>query len=281
MILELASDPADFLRKISPTLKRESTVHSFILSLLARYVASGSPVTRMVRAHSSGEGLLMAGIQTESDRVLIVSKATAEVAAQFARSLGEKVDALNGCNGPIPAVDAFAETWCRQKGLRAKLVSNLRLFELRQVIWPTGISGQFRIAEARDEQQIFAWLREFHDEAVPHDPKRSDQDLTRDIRTATQLQQYFIWEDGGAPVCLVGSRRETEEERWIAPVYTPRNLRGRGYASALVAAVSQRIVESGKRGMLFTDLANPTSNSIYQKVGYRPVTDFKHFLFAE
>ncbi|MGK5090012.1 GNAT family N-acetyltransferase [Bdellovibrionota bacterium FG-2] len=67
--------------------------------------------------------------------------------------------------------------------------------------------------------------------------------------------------------------------RGIAPVCTPKHLRGHGYASALTAAVSQRYVDLGKKCLLFTDLSNPTSNSIYQKIGYRPVTDFRHIDF--
>ena len=92
--------------------------------------------------------------------------------------------------------------------------------------------------------------------------------------------QWFVWEDNGECVCLLGSMCETDTERWIVPVYTPPEFRGRGYASSLVAAVSQRIVDSGKKGMLFTDLANPTSNNIYSAVGYQPMSDFKHINFC-
>jgi len=60
----------------------------------------------------------------------------------------------------------------------------------------------------------------------------------------------------------------------VGPVYTPPAHRARGYGSAVTAAVSQRATEAGARDViLFTDLANPTSNSIYQKIGFRPVYD--------
>ncbi|MEQ1664454.1 MAG: GNAT family N-acetyltransferase [Bdellovibrionales bacterium] len=107
----------------------------------------------------------------------------------------------------------------------------------------------------------------------------SPEDRYRLFRDGTKKNQWFVWEHNGECVCLLGSTRETDNERWIAPVYTPPELRGLGYASSLVAGVSQKIVNSGKKGMLFTDLANPTSNSIYSAVGYQPLLDFKHINF--
>jgi predicted GNAT family acetyltransferase len=68
----------------------------------------------------------------------------------------------------------------------------------------------------------------------------------------------------------------------IGPVYTPPELRGRGYASALVAELTRRLIAGGRQFcFLFTDLANPTSNSIYQRVGYRPVTDVNLWVFEQ
>ena len=66
-----------------------------------------------------------------------------------------------------------------------------------------------------------------------------------------------------------------------APVYTPPEHRGTGYGSAVTAAVSQHALDAGARDViLFTDLANPTSNSIYQKIGYRPVYDSTELEFT-
>ncbi len=105
------------------------------------------------------------------------------------------------------------------------------------------------------------------------------QEIRQRLRDGITRNFYYLWEDHER-VSLVGSTRETDARRWIAPVYTPKNFRGHGYASALVAAVSQQFVNLGKKCILFTDLANSTSNSIYQKVGYRPLADFKHIEFV-
>ena len=88
-----------------------------------------------------------------------------------------------------------------------------------------------------------------------------------------------IWEDGEA-VSLSGYGARTPHGIRIGPVYTPPELRGRGYASALVASLTQQLLSGGRDFcFLFTDLANPTSNSIYQRVGYRPVTDIEVWKF--
>jgi len=89
----------------------------------------------------------------------------------------------------------------------------------------------------------------------------------------------YIWVDG-EPACLVGVSGETPHGIRVAPVYTPPELRGRGYASALTAEVSQAQLDAGRRYcFLFTDLANPTSNKVYQAIGYEPVCDVDDLRF--
>jgi uncharacterized protein len=89
-----------------------------------------------------------------------------------------------------------------------------------------------------------------------------------------------LWEHDGAAVAMAGFQGKTPSGVRISWVYTPPQLRGRGYASALVAALSQQLLASGNRWcFLYTDLANPTSNGIYQRLGYQPVCDAAHYTF--
>ena len=68
--------------------------------------------------------------------------------------------------------------------------------------------------------------------------------------------------------------RPTQHGIGVGGVYTPPELRRRGYASSCVAALSQRLLDAGfEYCTLYTDLSNPTSNDIYQQIGYRPVGD--------
>lgn len=91
----------------------------------------------------------------------------------------------------------------------------------------------------------------------------------------------MFWEDG-EPVSLAGFGNPTPNGVRIGPVYTPPGRRRRGYATALVAALTRALLGSGPRFcFLFTDLANPTSNTIYQRIGYRPVTDVDEWRFVD
>ena len=93
-------------------------------------------------------------------------------------------------------------------------------------------------------------------------------------------RDLFIWDDGG-PVSTVTKTRHSTHGIVVSLVYTPPAHRNRGYASAAVAALSQQLLDAGwEFCALFTDLANPTSNSIYQRIGYRPVADFDEYIFG-
>jgi uncharacterized protein len=277
LILEFDSNANDFLNKAAGLFKNP-TLHSFLLSLAAKYKEKHAEL--FVRGTDESGAFRVAGLQTDFDRALIMSNASSEDAETFANLLSEKVQRLPGVMGPVPAVDSFAKTWSTSKSCKSHLSANQRLFELTKLKPPRPIQGFWRLANPYDLDLLFHWRRAFHDEAVPHDPKPNDEELRDQIREHIEQKSLFIWQDG-APVCFVGSTRETAAEKWIAPVYTPPALRGKGYGTALVAAVSDQILQSGKKGMLFTDLANPTSNSIYQKIGYVPVADFKHILFEK
>jgi predicted GNAT family acetyltransferase len=129
-----------------------------------------------------------------------------------------------------------------------------------------------RPATPVDRPLLVAWIAAFGREAL------GDEDASRvassvDDWLAGRGRTIWLWDDGG-PVSLTGVGGATPHGIRIGPVYTPPERRGQGYASALVAAASQAQLDAGRRFcFLYTDLANPTSNKIYQAIGYRPVTD--------
>ena len=140
----------------------------------------------------------------------------------------------------------------------------------------TPTSGQLTIAGPDDRDLVIDWFRAFAAEALPAEYAAVPVELV-DRRIA--LGGVYLWDDDG-PVSLtvVGSR--TPNGARVGPVYTPPDLRGRGYASACVAAASQAQLDAGRTFVfLFTDLANPTSNHIYQDIGYEPVRDIDSWRF--
>ena len=90
-----------------------------------------------------------------------------------------------------------------------------------------------------------------------------------------------VWDHGGA-VAFIGFGDGPAATARIAPVYTLPDFRGRGYASAMVGALSRELFAAGTRAIfLTTDVSNPTSNAIYQRIGFRPVADHYHFEFGK
>ena len=177
-------------------------------------------------------------------------------------------------NGVVDVSQAFAGAWQALTGGTVTVAIAMRVFELREVASPAGGAGSLRCATPADLDQVFAWATAFRDEAIPSDAPPKRELLARSIAD----ENVYLWEDGGQVVSIAAKGRRTAHGVSVGLVYTPPELRGRGYASACVAALSQVILDQGAGFCtLFTDLANPTSNSIYQKIGYRPVCDFTQF----
>jgi predicted GNAT family acetyltransferase len=122
-----------------------------------------------------------------------------------------------------------------------------------------------------------AFAAEAHLEVDTEQVRRASLARREDGRT-------FVWSDADAddaPVCLVGHTPMIAGVPRVGPVYTPPEHRSRGYASSAVAALSRRLFADGARQLvLFTDLANPTSNKIYAEVGYRRIADFEIYAFT-
>jgi hypothetical protein len=180
---------------------------------------------------------------------------------------------LPGVVGPAESSGAFAEAWAREAGVRTRLARHERSFRLRSVKSPRPAPGEMVRAEPSHRKVMIDWLKAFNDEALPGGP---DQDWERmaDRNIAGRGRQIFFWVDRGSPASIAGVGGLTPHGIRVGPVYTPPELRGRGYASNLVAGVSQLQLDAGRDFVfLLTDLANPTANKIYQAIGYEPVND--------
>jgi uncharacterized protein len=188
-------------------------------------------------------------------------------------------DDIPGVLGPTEATRSLADAWSAHSGRTAQRVLQERIFRLDRVTPPRVAPGRWREAEERDRARLVAWLEAFTAEAVPHTPPSDVNEVAeRFLRRAGRVA--YLWEDGGEVVALAGAAGPTPRGIRIGPVYTPPALRGRGYASNLVAAVSQHQLDAGRTFcFLFTDLANPTSNHIYQALGYQPVVDMDQYQF--
>ena len=182
--------------------------------------------------------------------------------------------------GPQSVVAPFARRWSIVSGHSARLEMAERIYRLSRVTAVRPAPGSWRLADQRDRALLLDWVEAFHEEALPPGAARGDTEQLIEQWVRRDDRFAYLWEADGRVVSLAVAAARTPNGRRIGPVYTPPRDRGRGYAGALTAAASQDQLDRGARFcFLFTDLANPTSNSIYQRIGYEPVSDIDLYRF--
>ncbi len=199
----------------------------------------------------------------------------AAIAALATATLDED---LPGVLGPVGVVEAFVAARTAAGGPAARLHMAERVFSLTAVRQPPPVPGTHRLAGPADRDLVRDWLEGFMVDAFGEADPTEVESMT-DRWIAGRGRTIWLWEDG-APVSLCASGGPTPNGIRIGPVYTPPGSRGRGYASNVVATVSQDALDAGRRFcFLFTDAANPTSNHIYQEIGYEHVRDVHVYEF--
>jgi hypothetical protein len=189
---------------------------------------------------------------------------------------------LPGVIGPKTMSRAFAEVWHTRAGRAFRLRAAERIYRLTHVNAVAPVRGRRRAIAPSDEALLSRWLRAFQLEAFGEVDEPAILRTVRNMLTLPPaLRGTFLWEVDGEPVSLTSYGGPTPRGMRVGPVYTPTEHRRQGYASALVAAVSQHLLNNGRQFVfLFTDLANPTSNHIYQMIGYEPVGDVDEYKFV-
>jgi predicted GNAT family acetyltransferase len=184
-------------------------------------------------------------------------------------------EALPGVCGLVTEVEMFVQMWHSLTGQPYQRELNSRIYRLTQVKPVPAVQGYLKPAAERDRPLLLEWFSTFYADINIS----GQQEIEQMVEVALKRQSIYLWEDG-IPVSMVGGRPFIPTAARIAPVYTPPEHRCRGYATASVAALSQKLLDEGcKSCYLYTDLANPTSNSIYQQIGYQSVCDWYDYGF--
>jgi predicted GNAT family acetyltransferase len=277
-------DPGSFREHVGEHLLTDEPRHNVMLGLLTTLVEQPEiyPEYRLWLVESGGQ-YAGAALRTLPLSVLVAAPARPDALTALAREIAVEGGEIPGVGGALPEVDEFAHAWCEVTGVQVQSRMDQALHVLDAVEEVPTPSGSSRRAGPEDLDLVLDWNRAFSEEAVPHEPwdeERASKNLNRRL-TSEGGSGIWLWEDP-EPVCLVGYVDATSNIGRVGPVYTPPHLRNRGYATALTTRVSTEILRSGKRFcMLYTDLANPTSNAIYARVGYRVVCDAAMILFGK
>jgi FR47-like protein len=179
---------------------------------------------------------------------------------------GLTVTALAGEVGPV---ERMAARWCRKFGGSSSIEMSQRLYRLQDLREPS-VPGAAQLATDVDADLVTSWFHDFAAEAEPHSPPAGDV-----VRVRVTAGLVWLWLDAsGRPVSMAARNPTAAGVARVGPVFTPPEDRRQGYGAAVTAACSRAgLAEGAEQIVLFTDLANPTSNSVYQQIGFRPQSD--------
>jgi hypothetical protein len=283
--VERLEDASAFLAGAEPLLLADEARHNLILGISGTIRDSPDlyPVRSMWLVREAGE-VAAAALRTSPYNLILARPRSPQALAALAEAVaGEE---LPGIVGAVPEAEAFAELWAGHTGAGARTSMRQGIYALERVAPLPATPGASRIATADDRDLILRWWIAFGDEVL-HDggPGRENAAAMIDRRISSPQAGFLLWEAEGEPVSFAGWGGQTPNGIRIGPVYTPPELRGRGYATALTADLSQRLLggdlfEGGRRFcFLYTDLANPTSNAIYERIGYQRVAESTEIVF--
>lgn len=220
---------------------------------------------------------VLAAIRTPPHSLVLSKTEDFKALNLVARDLqGSKLPGVSAAEGEAVA---FAKVWQSLTGKTYSLSMPQRIYKLERVQPVRHVPGKLRLASEKDRPLLIAWMQAFHAEALSSGPPQNPE-LIVDTYLNGKSRDFYLWELEGKAVSLAGFSGPTPTGIRVNAVFTPRNERRRGYASACVASLSQLLLDKGYTFCcLFTDLRNPTSNHIYQTIGYEAICDVHAYTF--
>jgi hypothetical protein len=265
------------------TMAKSSMTRSPRLSFfIAAKVKDGAPVAK-------AKGVECAALNS-SERRLLLSACAEPAAAAMGEALSRRGLRVRAVLGPVETARAFITAYVSaaspgtenalENSDRVRFVERFhqRIMRLESLLPHDPAPGLMRAAKEKDFRLLLQWSRKFSEEChLDETPQETEMLLRRYL----QNRQLFVWEDN-QPVAMAGFGGATPNGVRVNMVYTDPRFRGRGYAATLVHGLSRRLLADGHRFcFLFTDSANPVSNRIYERLGYRAICDFAEYRLVE
>jgi predicted GNAT family acetyltransferase len=264
-------NPTRVLAEAGAFLASEPVLHNIILTLLHARVAQ--PVPGRYWAARNGEDVAGVVFQSPLNFAATITPMPADVVVAMVDLIVDSGVDLPGVNGEAATTARFAGHWTERSKSAAVPFQGLRLYELVEVRYRPEASGRLRQAVPGDREILVEWVRRFQIEIGEQHSEAAAM-----VDQWLPAGHLWIWDDG-EPVSMAVTREAVEGVVRVAGVYTPAAKRNRGYAGASVSDLSKQICNNGHRPILYTDLGNPTSNSIYRRIGYRAVAEALRYRF--
>jgi uncharacterized protein len=275
---------ADFLAATGDILRFDEVRYGLIYGIARRVAAN---------PHHYGEENPWFGIVSDDKGISTLAWRMPPYLVGLAWAAGDATEAVSlltesvhrlwpvipGVTGHREVTDLFAEKWSTAYKVPIRSVQSQRIYRLDSINNISQTPGRLRLAALADKELTYRWTMAFGTDTN----QGSDRDtVERNTRLRIEHGDLYLWEDGGQPVSMAAKNRPTDHGMTVGLVYTPPELRRKGYATSCVAGVCREILKSGcDFCTLYTDLSNPTSNAIYIKIGFQPVCDSVQYTFAD
>ncbi len=275
----LHSELTAFAEKTRPFLEENEAANNLVLGTITSLLRQprrrrNRPVLATVE---EADEIKMIGVMTPPRKMMLAGLETEIAAAQaLAFELKEKGKKVPAIFGPKPLAHTFAQSWNEERPFQDGTPQ--AIYALRKVSSFSLPAGQLRNPYAEELDLMTDWIFGFHRDA------QTDQSPSLAMQVAGQLMQnrdLFVWVDEqDQPKSMAAKSRPTANGIAVNMVYTPEEERGHGYASAVVSQLSQHLLDEGNQFCtLFTDLTNPISNHVYQKIGYQVIQEFQDYFW--
>lgn len=269
-------DPAALLAAVGSFLSSRPVEHNLVLTLLHQRLAKPEPARyAWVADGSEVHGVFF---QSPPDFFATITPMRRDAIDTLVACVADLAPDLSGVNGEAATSAGFAGSWATHLRSPATTVEAHRLYSCA-VLRPTPpLAGAARHAGDDDFDLVAAWNQAFCDETGAPTPFT---DTRAAAEHALATRTVWLWTDeGGDPASLVANSPPVAGVGRIGPVYTPPERRGQGFGTALTAHVTAELLAEGVTVALFTELTNPTSNALYQRLGYIPVCEFVRYRFG-
>ncbi len=272
-----------YVEDVLPFLEGEEAANNLMIGLLLHIRRKPQEMkTASLFSIKENEQVVLVAMRTSPDRALLVY-GDIERLKDAAAKLCEELMKLHFKAQQVLGIDSyvipFLKIWKHHFRLEEKAVFQLKVFRLDQLTAVRFSEGTFRVAQKEDLPLLAQWRQAFDKEAFSK--STSLEEARKGMEEKLENEDLYVWEDRETVVTMAAQARPTRHGITVNYVYTPPEYRKKGYATSCVAQLSQYLLDSGYEFCsLFTDADNPTSNKIYQSMGYRWVADFSNVMLA-
>jgi predicted GNAT family acetyltransferase len=271
-----------FLRDTQAALESNEAANSLMLGVCGRLARhpERSKVAPCLKTVADETGLILAAMMTPPHKLVVyghqgdLDGGTRLLVTELLRE-GWQVP---GVLGPSEAAKRLAEQWAAVTGKGYDVEQQQRVYELREVTSPVPERGRLRPATEADIKLVARWWCAFQ---VDIFGQADQEEAGQAVAFRIEQGDIYLWEDQ-RPLSMAMRTRPTRKGISIATVYTPPQLRRRGYATACVGELSRTLLDAGwEFCTLFADVSNAPANRAYQRIGYRPVCDYDEYTFPK